>query len=61
MLLQKNQQEWQPVAYASRAMSETETRYAQMEKEALAIIWACEKFATYILENTSVLRLTTSH
>ena len=37
------------VAYASRAMSETETRYAQIEKEALAITWACEKFSTYIL------------
>ena len=49
VLLQKNQQEWRPVAYASRAMSETETRYAQIEKEALAITWACEKFATYIL------------
>ena len=30
-------------------MSETETRYAQIKKEALAITWACEKFATYIL------------
>ena len=37
------------MAYASRAMSETETRYAQIEKEALAITWACEKFSTYIL------------
>ena len=37
------------MAYASRAMSETETRYAQIEKEAPAITWACEKFSTYIL------------
>ena len=49
VLLQKTKQEWRPVAYASRAMSETETRYAQIEKEALAITWACEKFSTYIL------------
>ena len=39
----------QPVAYAYRSMSETETRYAQIEKEAIAITWACEKFSTYIL------------
>ena len=49
VLLQENKHEWRPVAYASRAMSETETRYAQIEKEALAITWACEKFSTYIL------------
>ena len=30
-------------------MSETEQRYAQIEKEALAITWACEKFSMYVL------------
>jgi len=40
---------WKPVAYASRSMSETECRYAQIEKEALATTWACDKFAPYIL------------
>ena len=30
-------------------MSETETRYAQIEKEAVAITWAFQKFSTYIL------------
>ena len=33
---------WKPVSYASRSMSETERRYAQIEKEALAVTWACE-------------------
>ena len=40
---------WQPVEYASRKMSETETRYAMVEKEALAITWACEKFDYYLI------------
>lgn len=49
VLLQQNNSIWKPVAYASRSMTETEQRYAQIEKEALATTWACEKFATYIL------------
>ena len=37
-----------PVAYASRSLTETEQRYAQIEKETLAIVFACEKFHQYI-------------
>ena len=38
----------QPVAYASRALTETEQRYAQIEKELLAVVFACSKFNDYI-------------
>ena len=48
VLLQKRQSEWRPVAYASRALTETECRYAQIEKEGLASTWACERFSDYI-------------
>ena len=49
VLLQSTNSCWQPVAFASRVMTDTERRYAQVEKEALALTWACEKFSTYIL------------
>ncbi|KAL2080104.1 hypothetical protein ACEWY4_023897 [Coilia grayii] len=37
-----------PVAFASRALTETETHYAQIEKELLALVYACQKFHDYI-------------
>ena len=41
-------QSGQPVAYASRALRDSETRYAQIEKEPLAIIYGIEKFDQYV-------------
>ncbi|KAL2089226.1 hypothetical protein ACEWY4_016125 [Coilia grayii] len=43
------QGQWRPVALISHSMTKTERRYAQIEKEALAITWACERFQTYLL------------
>ena len=55
VLLQAKGTSWHPVAYASRSMTSTERRYAQIEKEALAITWACEKFSSYIIGNQILL------
>ena len=49
VLLQLQRDGWKPVVYASRSLTETERCYAQIEQEALAITWACEKFSEYIL------------
>ena len=49
VLLQQFDGAWKPVSFASRSMSETERRYAQIEKEAFATTWACEKFSNFIL------------
>ena len=48
VLLQQVNGKWHPVAYASRSLTEAESRYPQIEKEALVATWACEKFASYI-------------
>jgi len=41
-------QEGLPVVYASRALTVTERNYAQIEKELLAIVFACERFDQYV-------------
>ena len=41
-------QNGEPVAYASRALTPPETRYAQIEKKLLAIVFACDRFQAYI-------------
>ena len=52
VLLQEVDSKWQPVAYASRTMSDTERQYAQIEKEALSLTWAVENFLMYLLGRT---------
>ena len=59
VLLQKQQEELKPIAYISRSLTPTEQRYAQIEKEALAFTWACERFSDYLLRLT--FRIQTDH
>ena len=40
-------QKGQPVAFASRALTDTESRYAQTEKELLAVVFTLDKFEQY--------------
>ena len=36
------------VAYASRSLADVERRYSQTEKEALGLVWGCERFHMYL-------------
>lgn len=43
-------QEGHPIAYASRAPTETEKNYAQIEMELLAIVFSVKRFHQYVYE-----------
>ena len=49
MLLQNKDDILQPCYYASRKLSETEKKYAIVERECLAIVFAVRKFSRYLL------------
>ncbi|KAL6475040.1 hypothetical protein MHYP_G00160800 [Metynnis hypsauchen] len=40
---------WRPTVFISRGLTEAEKHYAQIEKEALAVTWACERLSPYLL------------
>ena len=42
-------QEGQSIAFASKSVTDTETRYANIARELLTIVFACQQFHTYVL------------
>lgn len=48
VLTQVQNGEKRVIYYASRSLSDVERRYSQTEKEALALVWACERFQQYV-------------
>jgi hypothetical protein len=41
-------QEDRPIAFASKSLTPTEQRYANIEREMLAVVFGCQKFHTYV-------------
>ena len=41
-------QDSQPIAFASKSLTDIESRYANIERERLAVVYACERFHTYL-------------
>lgn len=55
ILAQKTDNIIETVAYASRALTPTESRYSQIERELLAVVWGVEHFHLYLYGNTFLL------
>ena len=41
-------QKGKPIGFASKSLSDAETRYANIEREMLAVVFGCERFHTYV-------------
>ena len=46
--MQEQGDEHRIINYASGSLSDVERRYSQTEREALAIVWSCERFHAYL-------------
>jgi hypothetical protein len=55
VLLQEEDGKEFPVAYMSRCLLDTETRYVFMEKLCLSLYNACSKFRHYILSSSCIV------
>ncbi|GJS11735.1 reverse transcriptase domain-containing protein [Tanacetum coccineum] len=55
VLGQRIEKHFRPIHYASKTMTEAKTNYTTMEKEMLAVVYAFEKFRSYLIMNKSVV------
>ena len=53
-LIQQHKGKDQPITFASKSLMDAETRYANIERELLAIVFACQHFSTYLLGRSFV-------
>ena len=53
-LIQQHKGKDQLIAFASKSFTDAETRYANIERELLAIVFACQRFSTYLLRRSFV-------
>nr|GFC01596.1 reverse transcriptase domain-containing protein [Tanacetum cinerariifolium] len=55
VLGQRHEKHFKPINYASKTMNDAETNYTTAEKEMLAVVYAFEKFRSYLIMNKSIV------
>nr|GEX77811.1 hypothetical protein [Tanacetum cinerariifolium] len=55
VLRQRVEKHFRPIYYASKTMNQAETNYTTTEKEMLVVVYAFEKFRSYLIMNRSIV------
>nr|GEW18401.1 hypothetical protein [Tanacetum cinerariifolium] len=55
ILGQRQEKNFRPIHYANKTMTEAESNYTTTEKEMLAVVYAFEKFWSYLIMNKSIV------
>nr|GEX66998.1 reverse transcriptase domain-containing protein [Tanacetum cinerariifolium] len=55
VLGQRHDKHFRPIHYASKTMTEGESKYTTSKKEMLAVVYAFEKFRSYLILNKSIV------
>nr|GEU40804.1 reverse transcriptase domain-containing protein [Tanacetum cinerariifolium] len=56
VLGQRQDKHFRPIHYASKTMTEVESNYTMTEKEMLAVVYAFEKFRSYLILKKSIIK-----